>query len=164
MVVVSVEPTSVLPDIEGGVALTGALVGVMTLLIASTEPTLFVPVTRHVIGCPTSANCVAYIIEVAPPITVPFLSHWYVNVGAGKPVHVPLVVVSVDPASVSPDITGATVFEGKEVTVIALLIAFTEPTLFVPVTRHVIGCPTSDNCVAYIIEVAPPITTPFLSH
>ena len=62
LVDVSVEPTAVLPDITGSDALTGALgggVGVMELLIATTEPLVLVPVTRHATASPMSAVWVA---------------------------------------------------------------------------------------------------------
>jgi hypothetical protein len=38
--------------------------------------------------------------------------HWYVNVGVGTPVHVPLVVVSVCPKVAVPVTAGATVLTG----------------------------------------------------
>jgi len=48
LVVVSVFPTTALPDITGSVVLMGIL-GVMALLVAVSEPDELVPVTLHVI-------------------------------------------------------------------------------------------------------------------
>jgi hypothetical protein len=64
---------------------------------------------------PTSAATSTYVEDVAPLIDVlGLLNHWYVNVGAGAPVHVPLVVVSVEPNVAVPVTAGATVLTGAE--------------------------------------------------
>jgi hypothetical protein len=72
-------------------------------------------------------------------------------VKVGEPLHVPFVDVSVEPADVSPDITGGDILTGGAgagaeagaVGTIALLIAVAEPLSLVAVTLHVIACPIS---------------------
>ena len=61
---------------------------------------------------PMSAVTNTYVLEVAPVIFVVTRCHWYVNVGVGVPVQVPLVVVRVCPTTVVPVTAGATVLTG----------------------------------------------------
>ena len=76
--------------------------------------TELVAVTTQRIVLPTSAATNTYVLEVAPLMFVVTRCHWYVNVGAGAPVHVPFVVVSVEPNEAVPVTAGATVLTGAE--------------------------------------------------
>jgi hypothetical protein len=84
---VSVEPSTSVPEIEGGVVLTGAAVNGWTTPVADeltgpAEPPLFVAVTATTIVEPISAATSVYAEPVAPPIgehELPELSqrsHW----------------------------------------------------------------------------------------
>jgi hypothetical protein len=79
-----------------------------TLLIA------FVAVTTQRMVLPTSAVTRVYVLDVAPLILEPALCHWYVNVGVGTPVQVPVVELNVCPKVAVPETAGATVFAGGD--------------------------------------------------
>ena len=71
--------------------------------VAVSEPSAFLPVTWTRIVLPWSAALAVYSLPVAPAMSwhaPPLLSqmrHWYVNVGVGVPVHVPLSAFSNSP-------------------------------------------------------------------
>jgi hypothetical protein len=91
-----VVPVAVAVPIVGAPGPAAATVAV-EFEFAETPPgaTELVAVTTQRIVFPTSAATSTYVLEVAPLIGVVTRCHWYVNVGAGEPNHVPLVVLSV---------------------------------------------------------------------
>jgi hypothetical protein len=108
------EPVAVAVPIVGAPGTTATTVAVVLELAVTPDGAIeLVAVTWQKIPNPTSAATNTYVLEVAPPIDVlGLLNHWYVNVGAGAPVHVPLVVVSVEPNEAVPVTAGATVLTG----------------------------------------------------
>jgi hypothetical protein len=89
-----VVPVAVAVPIVGAPGTEAATVAVEFELALAT-PTALVAVTTQRTVLPTSAATRTYVLEVAPLIGVVTRCHWYVNVGAGEPNHVPLVVLSV---------------------------------------------------------------------
>jgi hypothetical protein len=89
-----VDPVAVAVPIVGAPGTVAATVAV-EFEFALATPTALVAVTTQRIVLPTSAATNTYVLAVAPLIGVVTRCHWYVNVGAGEPNHVPLVVLSV---------------------------------------------------------------------
>jgi hypothetical protein len=107
------DPVAVAVPIVGAPGTTAATVAVL-FEFALTAAIELVAVTTQRIVLPTSAATNTYVLEVAPLIGVVTRCHWYVKVGVGTPVQVPLVVVSVEPNVAVPETTGATLFTGAE--------------------------------------------------
>jgi hypothetical protein len=103
-------------DNTGGEVLAGALTvaTVMLLLLAcAVLVTALVAVTTQSSVAPLSSGyTIKYVLLVAPAIFEPLRRHCRVNVGAGLPVHVPLLTLSVLPMVFVPLINGATVLAG----------------------------------------------------
>ena len=82
------------------------------------EPVEFVAVTIECTYKPTSAEASVYVFAVAlpmveqPPPDDVQRCHWYVYIGVGMPVHVPLSVVRTLPVVVVPVTFGRAVFAG----------------------------------------------------
>lgn len=93
-------------------ACASASIIVRALLVALAIPAGFVAVTTQVTENVASAWTSVYVDEVAPDIGFAPLYHWYVYVGIGVPIHVPVVLDSVCPTTAVPEMTGATVFDG----------------------------------------------------
>jgi hypothetical protein len=86
-------------------------------------------------------------------------------VGVGEPVQVPVVEVNVWPTVTVPDITGATVLIGIQMTAPSELeVAETAPAVFVAVTVQVIIAPASALTSRYVLDVALPMLTPSRFH
>jgi hypothetical protein len=107
------EPVAVAAPIVGAPG-TIAATALVAFELAETAATTLVAVTTHRIALPASAFTNTYVLDVALPILEPARCHWYVNVGVGAPVQVPLVVLKVCPTVAVPDTTGATVLMGAE--------------------------------------------------
>jgi hypothetical protein len=88
------EPVAVAVPIVGAPGTTAATAAVLFEL-ALTADTALVAVTTHRIVLPPSASTRVYVLDVAPLIFVVTRCHWYVNVGAGSPVQVPVVELKV---------------------------------------------------------------------
>ena len=108
-----VDPVAVAVPIVGAPATVAATVAVL-FEFALTALTEFVAVTTHRIVLPTSAATSTYVLAVAPLIGVVTRCHWYVYVGVGTPVQVPVVQDNVLPNVAVPDTTGAIVLTGAE--------------------------------------------------
>ena len=93
-------------------ACASASIIVKALLVALAIPAGFVAVTTQVTDKVASAWTSVYVDEVAPDIGFAPLYHWYVYVGIGVPMHVPVVLDSICPTTAVPEMTGATVFDG----------------------------------------------------
>jgi hypothetical protein len=107
------EPVAVAVPIVGAPG-TVAATEAVEFEFALTVDTALVAVTTQRIVLPASALTRVYVLDVAPLIFVVTRCHWYVNVGAGSPVQVPFVVVSVCPTVAVPVTAGATVLTGAE--------------------------------------------------
>src|SRR2546421_458395 len=90
--------------------------------------------------------------------------HWYANVGAGKPLHVPAAAVSVEPTLAVPVMVGSAVFAGTVPTAKAPALAvcpsgFVIVTVFVPAPAPTVDT-FSVTCVASVnvteLTVTPP--------
>jgi hypothetical protein len=121
---VSLDPTTALPETTGSATLAGtepmSSVG-FEAAVAVSPP--FVAVTRTRRREPTSPFATTYAAVDAPPITAqsdPSLlppeagqrTHWYATGWSGLGLHVPDVVVSVEPTNAVPEIVGSAVFTG----------------------------------------------------
>ena len=112
-VVVSDWSLAALPDSDGATVFCGEPVTTAVAFefaLAVPLPLVAVSVTRSVL--PWSAVTGVYVDAVAPPMSTQFAPaeshcrHWNVNVGAGKPVHVPVDAVSSWPRDAVPVIAG----------------------------------------------------------
>src|SRR3954453_3265509 len=108
------------PETPGAVVFTGAVAPVTAAVRfenAVLDPALFLAMTRDRICLPESVPVRVYVVFVAvemfehEPLTT-HRCHWYVNVGAGLPVHVPEFVVRSCPTEAVPLTTGMAVFVG----------------------------------------------------
>jgi len=82
--------------------------------LALTADIAFVAVTTQRIVLPTSAATRVYVLDVAPLMFVVTRCHWYVYVGVGTPVQVPVVELNVCPNVAVPVTAGATVLAGGD--------------------------------------------------
>src|SRR3954453_6591492 len=88
-------------------------------------------------------------------------SHWYVNVGAGKPSHEPEFAVNVAPVCVVPEIVGSVRLDGAPATPTAAEVEAAAPELFVAVTTTRRVWPGSVIVIMCVEPTSPTRSTQF---
>jgi hypothetical protein len=158
--------------------------------VALADPCKLEAVTTHLIVLLTSDEVSKYVLFVAPEMLEVPRCHWYVNVGVGAPVQVPVELERVAPITASPVITGTDVLLGAMPCTAAVLFDSAEtvsaapgqslftlysatwssvqtpgapPLLFAETTQD-ITAPASAFCNVYVLPVAPEIFTPLRLH
>jgi hypothetical protein len=143
----------------------------VSAVFAVLVPLAFFAVTWTSSVCATSADVATYVVPVAPEIAahpppVPTQrSHWYEKLGAGEPLQLPGLTVSVAPSWGVPEIVGGAEFFGAAPVALTVPVgretATPFPELFDAVTWTFSVEPTSAVCTVYWLLVAPEIALQF---